>query len=106
MYQMMQKEAFNGIDKLKKNHPTDPSTQKKGYQPLRNEANNKMPPSYQALVGKDNIQNKNTKNVWQIVDDGFGSSRDMSNITINQEGYQHTKEQFKDQQITMKREYV
>ena len=42
MYQVMQKEAFSGIDKLKKNAPTDPSTQKKGYQPLRND-NKPMP---------------------------------------------------------------
>jgi hypothetical protein len=28
-----------------------------------------------------NPQNKKTQNMWQIVDDGFGSSRDLSNIT-------------------------
>jgi hypothetical protein len=58
MYQVMQKEAFSGIDKLKKNQPTDPIANKKGYQPLRNE-NNKMPPSYQALVSDNKPANQN-----------------------------------------------
>ena len=51
---------------------------KKGYQPLRNDRNDfkEMP----RCAGAD-PQNKKTQNMWQIVDDGFGSSRDFSNIT-------------------------
>lgn len=74
----MQKEAFHGVEKLKKNAPdvfSEPVKEpvKKGYQPLRND-------STPAALGPDPT-NKKTQNMWQIVDDGFGSSKDFSNIT-------------------------
>ena len=49
-----------------------PAHEKKGYQPLRMGEPGKGPG--QQVPAK-------TKNVWQVVDDGFGSSRDFSNIT-------------------------
>lgn len=81
MYLLMQKEAFHGVDKLKKlNGPeaVNYSEQvrevvKKGYQPLRAE-------NTPGALGPDPT-NKRTQNMWQIVDDGFGSSKDFSNIT-------------------------
>jgi hypothetical protein len=81
MYLLMQKEAFHGVDKLKKNNPdlNDPFREpirepvKKGYQPLR-------PENTPGTIGPDPT-NKKTQNMWQIVDDGFGSSKDFSNIT-------------------------
>ena len=101
MYLLMQKEAFHGVDKLKKSNPdfTEPIRQpikepvKKGYQPLRPE--NNMPTG---ALGPDPT-NKKTQNMWQIVDDGFGSSKDFSNIT----GYNGVSDG--GQQITMKREF-
>jgi len=49
-----------------------PAHEKKGYQPLRMGEPGKGPsPKVPARA----------KNVWQVVDDGFGSSRDFSNIT-------------------------
>lgn len=49
---------------------------KVGYQPLRGD-----PPVNRAPVYGPNPNNKKTQNMWQMVDDGFGSSRDFSNIT-------------------------
>ena len=85
MYQIVQKEAFHGIEKLKKGNdsslsqPASGGEHKKGYQPLRNDGQNPQNP-IKALPG-----NK-TKNMWQVVDDGFGSSRDLSNITAGPNG--------------------
>ena len=80
MYLLMQKEAFHGVDKLKKmngaeinyNEPVR-EVVKKGYQPLRAD-------NVPGALGPDPT-NKRTQNMWQIVDDGFGSSKDFSNIT-------------------------
>lgn len=97
MYQLMQKEAFHGIDKLKKNAPYNEPVPfkepaKKGYQPLRPESG----PA--GALGPDPT-NKKTQNMWQIVDDGFGSSKDFSNFT----GYNGQSDG--GQQVTMKREF-
>ena len=73
----MQKEAFNGVEKAKKEAPeiSEPLPVKKGYQPLRPENT-----QFIGGLGPDPT-NKKTQNMWQIVDDGFGSSKDFSNIT-------------------------
>jgi regulator of replication initiation timing len=94
MYELVQKEAFNGVEKLKAGAPDSSGEQKvkKGYQPLRNDP--PMPVTYGA-----NPQNKKTQNMWQIVDDGFGSSRDLSNITAVNGMSDITS---KDQQMTIK----
>ena len=95
MYQIVQKEAFHGIEKLKKgqnesniSQPASAGEHKKGYQPLRNDGKDPVA----ALPG-----NK-TKNMWQVVDDGFGSSRDLSNITAGPGGMSEISGQ-----VTMKR---
>jgi|TARA_B110000285_G_C14884287_1_gene495409 hypothetical protein len=93
MYQLLQKEAFYGVEKLKKDS-ADMSNEvgqinsggqefvraggmkKNGYQPLRGD-----PPVSKAPIYGPNPNNKKTQNMWQMVDDGFGSSRDFSNIT-------------------------
>ena len=96
---LVQKEAVNGMGKLKDEAASQPvKNAKPGYQPLRNEG--------QAGVGVTgpNPTNKKTQNMWQVVDDGFGSSRDFSNITgINNAVSEGPN---KDQQITLKREYA
>ena len=73
MYQLMQKEAFGGIEKLKKANPTptDQSTHKKGYQDFYNHAGN-VPHNY-----KQHISNakQDTQNMWRGADEGFGTSR-------------------------------
>lgn len=81
MYLIMQKEAFHGVDKLKKMNggpvsaePIAQQVAKRGYQPLR--ADNGAP----GALGANPIPKK-TQNMWQIVDDGFDSNRDFSNIT-------------------------
>jgi len=51
------------------------------------------------IASGPNPQNKKTQNMWQIVDDGFGSSRDLSNITAGQGMSDITS---KDQQMTIK----
>ena len=101
MYQLVQKEAFSNVQKLKKENEavSGPNDQgpyaKKGYQPLRNDG---PPPVSAAPTGPP----KKTQNMWQIVDDGFGSSRDFSNITGMNAGSDFSKEQ----QMTMKRDYM
>ncbi len=55
---------------------------------------------------------KRTQNVWQAVDDGFGSSRDLSNITnINPAAMSGSEDMqnmhiSKDNQITMKKDFA
>lgn len=74
MYMLVQKEAVNGMGKLKNEAASQPvKNAKPGYQPLRNEG-----PAEQGKVMGPNPNNKKTQNMWQVVDDGFGSSRDFS----------------------------
>jgi hypothetical protein len=57
MYDIVQKEAFNGVEKLKVGAPDAEQKVKKGYQPLRNDP--PMPSAHGA-----NPQNKKTQNMW------------------------------------------
>lgn len=75
MYQLMQKEAFNNVERLKKQDEF-----KRGFQPLRQD----KPRSPVAIQQPPAAQKKTQQqNMWQVVDDGFGSSRELSNITYN-----------------------
>ena len=84
MYLLIQKEAFPKYER-----PGQVAEgQKKGYQPLRSEQ--PLGPAKPSPIGAQNgaagvlgpnPNNKKTQNMWQVVDDGFGSSRDLSNIT-------------------------
>lgn len=55
-----------------------------------------------------NPGNKKTQNMWQVVDDGFGSSRDISNITNMNHAVSASDDihMSKDNHITMKREFA
>ena len=99
MYLLVQKEAVNGMGKLKDEAASQPvKNAKPGYQPLRNDGQ-----AGNVVMGP-NPNNKKTQNMWQVVDDGFGSSRDFSNIT----GFNNAVSEGpnKDQQITLKREFA
>mmetsp|Transcript_105 Transcript_105/g.206 ORF Transcript_105/g.206 Transcript_105/m.206 type:complete len:127 (-) Transcript_105:73-453(-) len=125
MYQLMQKEAFNGVDRLKKNNDTAISPiavynrnldaaggqgvlaePKKGYQAPSNRKSHDVPGS---AFTAQNPSAKRTQNMWQAVDDGFGSSRDLSNITgmnaLPSDKDLPNSAQRKDNAITMKKDY-
>ncbi len=76
---------------------------KKGYQPMRND-----PPPQTGSLGP-NPANKKTQNMWQVVDDGFGSSRDISNVSglnaMPSEGVHLGSGGKQENQVTMKREF-
>ena len=62
----------------------NPDQDKRGYQPLRNPS-----PPNRSPVAAAPVQGGKTQNMWQVVEDGFGSSRDYSQ---------------QEQHITMKRD--
>jgi hypothetical protein len=102
MYELMQNEAFNNIDKLKKNTPIvtgDQSTDKKptnyNYNKLKDDK--KAQPPANAVNG-----GKKTKNGWRVCGDNFGSSRDdFSNSNPKISGFDEGDS--KDNHVTMKR---
>ena len=85
-----------------------PAHEKKGYQPPRDHGKGYAG----GMPGTNLAADKQTKNVWQVVDDGFGSSRDFSNITginaVASASGGGVDEHIipKDQQATMKREFM
>ena len=79
---MLQKEAFSGVEKLKK-ESADISNDADSYKAVRMKKVGYQPDpiANRERIYGPNPNNKKTQNMWQMVDDGFGSSRDFSNIT-------------------------
>lgn len=88
----------------------DAGANKKGYQPLKKPIE-EQPAKQAGASGHNPELGKKTQLIWQTMDDGFGSSRDFSNITgingvisANEErvNYDVVPD---DQQVTMKKNY-